>query len=686
MSTTHRRRTTFCLVLSAAIALVAAGRAHALVIDSFDTPQFVQRHGVGTTPSTVDLTTGTIEGGERDVLVTVTTGSGYLNADVDLSITGSFSHMAAGIVRGTSLLTYDGNDNDATTLNPTGLGGIDLANGGTEGAFYVVVPFADHGAGLVVTVYSGASNCSTLTRSIPAGLMGGDFPLALIFPFADFVAGGGCSPADFSNVGAVTLLVDGTSLGAIDVSIDIFATGSADLGDLPPAFNNTTLADNGAAHVICPGLKLGAEIDAETNGQESANATGDDDALEPDDEDGVLLTPSFVWSVGSPPTNGGQLDITVMGSGCLSAWIDWTGDNSFDDTGEAVLSNVAVTAGTMTYPITIPPGTALPGTYFARFRLFARDDPDEANNCSTPKTPVGQYECGEVEDYRFTIEIPTPTPTRTPTSTITRTPTLTPTNTPDCGNMVLENGEECDDGNEVDDDGCDINCRPTGCGNGHVTEGEDCDDGNTVDFDGCDSDCTTSNCTFAGGDLIPGYCSTRKNDCEAEFCTDVQPAVTDRFGGMPGNDIICTDDDPACDAGPAGDNACTFRVSLCYNVDDKRFPCTATGAVGFVRFRRASPTNALDIQNRNNLEAAVIGIGGVLKVGSGVPGRRAVFFEPPLTQDVCTDFALFKVPLRGTAPNFKTRRKLLVHVAEPPPEHSKNKHDSDILRLICNPK
>ena len=127
-------------------------------------------------------------------------------------------------------------------------------------------------------------------------------------------------------------------------------------------------------------------------------------------------------------------------------------------------------------------------------------------------------------------------------------------------------------------------------------------------------------------------------------------------------------------------------MSLCYNVDDKRFPCTATGAVGFVRFRRASPTNALEVQNRNNLEAAVMGIGGVLKVGRGVPGRRAVYFEPPLTQDVCTDFAEYKVTLRGSAPNFKTRRKLLVHVAEPPPEHSKNKHDSDILRLICNPK
>lgn len=132
-------------------------------------------------------------------------------------------------------------------------------------------------------------------------------------------------------------------------------------------------------------------------------------------------------------------------------------------------------------------------------------------------------------------------------------------------------------------------------------------------------------------------------------------------------DIECTDDDPACDFGTLGDNACTFRVSLCYNLSDTRFPCTTVGSVGFVRFRWANPANAIDVANCNALEAAVIGIGGVLRVGPGVPGRRAVFFAPPLAAtDFCTEFAEFQVPLRGNAPNFKTRRKFLVTVADPP--------------------
>jgi cysteine-rich repeat protein len=58
-----------------------------------------------------------------------------------------------------------------------------------------------------------------------------------------------------------------------------------------------------------------------------------------------------------------------------------------------------------------------------------------------------------------------------------------------CGDGVVDLGEQCDDGNAVDGDGCDSNCMPTGCGNGIVTAGEDCDDGNTADGDGCPSTC-----------------------------------------------------------------------------------------------------------------------------------------------------------------------------------------------------
>jgi cysteine-rich repeat protein len=109
---------------------------------------------------------------------------------------------------------------------------------------------------------------------------------------------------------------------------------------------------------------------------------------------------------------------------------------------------------------------------------------------------------------------------------------------PDCGNTVIETGEECDDGNDIKGDGCEPGCMesvdtdsdgvydsvdncpdaanegqedidadgkgdacdPAECGNG-VQEGtEACEDGNTDDGDGCSSACTVEN--FSYGDII----------------------------------------------------------------------------------------------------------------------------------------------------------------------------------------
>ena len=77
-----------------------------------------------------------------------------------------------------------------------------------------------------------------------------------------------------------------------------------------------------------------------------------------------------------------------------------------------------------------------------------------------------------------------------------------------CGNSKVEAGEQCDDGNALDGDGCSAACRvelprpprpsqsqwqspPAAavCGNGKVEAGEQCDDGNAADGDGCSATC-----------------------------------------------------------------------------------------------------------------------------------------------------------------------------------------------------
>ncbi|GEM_PF-6504589 len=62
-----------------------------------------------------------------------------------------------------------------------------------------------------------------------------------------------------------------------------------------------------------------------------------------------------------------------------------------------------------------------------------------------------------------------------------------------CGNGKMDAGEECDDGNQDNSDGCNANCAlevgQAICGNGVKENSECCDDENTVDGDGCSNTC-----------------------------------------------------------------------------------------------------------------------------------------------------------------------------------------------------
>jgi len=61
----------------------------------------------------------------------------------------------------------------------------------------------------------------------------------------------------------------------------------------------------------------------------------------------------------------------------------------------------------------------------------------------------------------------------------------------ECGDGE-DDGEECDDGNNIDGDGCNADCEEEFCGDGIVNnEDENCDDGDSEDGDGCDENCQT---------------------------------------------------------------------------------------------------------------------------------------------------------------------------------------------------
>ena len=161
-----------------------------------------------------------------------------------------------------------------------------------------------------------------------------------------------------------------------------------DYGDAPAPYP-TTFAQDGARHIIVPGMHLGTLIDAEQDGQPNFLAAGDDlNNLQ--DEDGVKFLNAFVQG------QNVNVEITSNGAGYVNAWFDWNNNGSWADPGEHAIVDYAVVAGGVV-TIAIPvPGFAMPGMTYTRFRLS-----------SLPGLSYfGQADDGEVEDYRILIQEP----------------------------------------------------------------------------------------------------------------------------------------------------------------------------------------------------------------------------------------------------------------------------------------
>ncbi len=87
-----------------------------------------------------------------------------------------------------------------------------------------------------------------------------------------------------------------------------------------------------------------------------------------------------------------------------------------------------------------------------------------------------------------------------------------------CGNSIIEGGEECDDGNLSDEDGCLSSCVNSSCGDGFVNMGvEACDDGiNDGSYGGCEAGC----------DALGPYCGDSNLDGPEE-CDDANIDLAD---------------------------------------------------------------------------------------------------------------------------------------------------------------
>lgn len=236
-------------VQTVTISAAQAAGSPVQTIDSFDaTTQISTADNSGTNPNSDATDASEAIGGERDFFVQVTSvGAGdqvELRADTG-GTTDLLTFESSSGATGTRIVTYDGDDNDGATLDPTGLGGIDLTTSGA--AAFRFEAASQPNTDVTIRVFTDGANSSSATITIPDNGTGALDGTLFSVDFADFTVLTG-SGADFANVGAIQLEFVAGAAG--DGQLDQFETIGPSLQTInfanlnPLSLGNLVFRDN----------------------------------------------------------------------------------------------------------------------------------------------------------------------------------------------------------------------------------------------------------------------------------------------------------------------------------------------------------------------------------------------------------------------------------------------------------
>lgn len=122
-----------------------------------------------------------------------------------------------------------------------------------------------------------------------------------------------------------------------------------------------------------------------------------------------------------------------------------------------------------------------------------------------------------------------------------------------CGDGNRDATEACDDANNLGGDGCSPVCSLEACGNSVLDAGETCDDGALVDGDGCDSNCSPTGC--GNGVATSGETCDDGNTEAGDYCSPDCSAVT----GSCGNSAVEAAVEGCDDGNHANGDGCDAR-------------------------------------------------------------------------------------------------------------------------------
>lgn len=204
---------------------LAASQAPAayVYIDTFTSPTQTLEVAAGGPGSDYDYTNSTVAvGGEREALLVRTNTSTDVTSFIASSISNGITYASPATAFGYAQLTYDGIDgtNGAGSINYAGLGSLDLTDGGINDQFLVRGGADVAGGQFIITVYSSSNNYSVQTLAVPG--VGNDPANFTNFFFSfvgmtDFGTG-----ADFTDVNAIVLTLNGQNQQGIDMGLNLF--------------------------------------------------------------------------------------------------------------------------------------------------------------------------------------------------------------------------------------------------------------------------------------------------------------------------------------------------------------------------------------------------------------------------------------------------------------------------------
>ena len=208
------------------VILFGASQASAavLVIDAFDGEQLVQDAPSTDVANNDQVADSGVLGGYRDLAVKNTYATGNNRGATELRVTDGmikFSNISG--AKGTGTLTYDGDD-DATVVNTTGLGGINLLIG-TDPYFYFGLPGGDDTfdniASFTATVWDMAGNTFTYTEVLEPG-------------FSQELAFSAFTGIDFSQIGALQFFISTAEHGpSVDGALNLIEVRAGDIAPIP---------------------------------------------------------------------------------------------------------------------------------------------------------------------------------------------------------------------------------------------------------------------------------------------------------------------------------------------------------------------------------------------------------------------------------------------------------------------